>query len=260
VEDYQSTYWIEVMNPQHNMLRRAFIMNRGIERDTLRFAPAVSAKMEANDTLTDNSYVRFTAIDGDGKVFDTSSSNRLVWIVLPHGNAKVGNDDNKRWMMYGNLAASNSLNHGDVQDLIDNLDAKFEVFPNAINVAAGILSGVEVGGGGTISVSTGDPNPIVVNDNTVRTWTSGTDWVEADNPKNADNAAVLEFAHARYFDIVKAEGARIILLAFNEHFFNDTNEPKDFIQRPFFYTSIDVSGSTFDFCEVLGDWEEKCDD
>lgn len=253
VEDYQSNYWIEVMNPQHNMLRRAFIMNRGIENDTLRFAPAVSAKMEADDTAEDG-YVRFTAIDGDGDVFDTTATgtsyNRLVWIVLPHGNAKVGSD-NKRWMMYGNLTNPTTLPlHQDVQDLLDSLDARFEDKPNAINVAAGILSGDTVGAGGLV---TGTSTAIVSDSNDVRKWTS-TGWETADDPKNIDDAAILEFDHQRYFDSITAEGARIILLAFNEHFFTQNPGTGDFIRRPFFYTSFDVSGSTFEFCEVLGDW------
>lgn len=258
VEDYQSNYWIEVMNPQHNMLRRAFIMNRGIENDTLRFAPAVSAKMEADDTVTQG-YVRFTAIDGNGEVFNTSATgtsyNRLVWIVLPHGNAKVGSD-NKRWMMHGNLTNRSLPIHQDVQDLLDSLDARFEDTPNAINVAAGILSGDTVGPGGLVT-EIASAKAIVSDSNVVRTWTSqgvnGGEWESLDNPKDTGNAAVLEFDHARYFDSITAEGARIILLAFNEDFFQDSTT-NNFIRRPFFYTSFDVSGSTFEFCEVLGDW------
>lgn len=259
VEDYQSNYWIEVMNPQHNMLRRAFIMNRGIENDSLRFAPAVSARMEADDTVTPG-YVRFTAIDGNGEVFDTSATgassyNRLVWIVLPNGNAV--DNGSKRWMMYGNLTdRAGALSHQDVQDLLNSLDARFEDVPNAINVAAGILSGDTVGPGGLVT-GIEPAKAIVSASKDIRTWTSGGanggEWDSLDDPKDTGKAAVLEFNHARYFDSITAEGARIILLAFNEDFFQDSTT-SNFIRRPFFYTSFDVSGSTFEFCEVLGDW------
>ena len=124
VEWYKRVYWLEIANPQHNVLRQAFVMNPGADTHfDVNFAPwirNITAGRYDESFDGDSSQVRWEA---DVRDDDTSKDVRYLWLL------KL----NDYWAVYGDMksgALSSDSAHANYAEWVTAVSALLDNKPD----------------------------------------------------------------------------------------------------------------------------------
>lgn len=226
IENWRQTFWMEVMNPQHNRLNRSFVINRGSGGTTITESPLLTINRTDDESA---GHVTFTATEQNAD----DSEDRILWIILPQGNT-AGD-----WAVYGDIRSS--LNANELDELLTILSKGIDNPASDLIRAGEILNNMFLEHSASFD---NDPKATLWNNNLV-----------ADNISIL-SSSTLRFDYDYYYDIANSSSARIVLVGINSSFYQKDSNEEDIESRPFFFASFTIGGDTFTFQEHLNGFDE----
>ena len=226
IENWRQTFWMEVMNPQHNRLNRSFVINRGAGGTTITESPLLTINRTDDESA---GHVTFTATEQNA----ATSEDRILWIILPQGNT-VGN-----WAVYGDIQSD--LSTTELDELLTILGMGIDNPASDLIRAGDILNNMFLEHSDTFD-----------NDPQATLWNNG---LVANNISTL-SSNTLRFDYEYYYDIAQSSSARIFLVGINSSFYQKDSNEQDIESRPFFFASFTIGGDSFTFQEHLDGWSE----